>query len=106
MVLTPAEVCIFHLYQVAPSEMVYFMNKWSLMTAAEYYRGLSLGNAQEQAAAVSLSVLDVHQIMQDFMNKESPADEDVMGAYVMDQQMYEKLRYYLHGDMRYKEAIS
>ncbi len=107
MALTMQEVCIFHLYQVAPSEMVTFMNRWSLTTACEYHRGLSLGNAQEQAAALALSALDVYQIMQDFLTRKRPcADEDVMGAYIMDQQMYEKLRYYLHGDMRYKVAIA
>ena len=107
MVLTMQEVCIFHLYHVQPSEMVYFMNKWSLISAVEYHHGLTLGNPLEQAAAAALSALNVYQIMQDFLSKEGPyADEDVMGAYIMDQGMYEKLRHYLHGDMRFKEAIA
>ena len=107
MALTMQEVCIFHLYQVTPSEMVTFMNRWNLTTACEYHRGLSRGNAQEQAAAAALSALDVYQIMQDFMTRKGHgADEDVMGAYLMDQEMYEKLRYYLHGDIHYEEAIA
>ena len=101
MNLSLQEACIFHLYNVKPGEMVRFTNHWDLPAAQEYHQSMACGNSQEQAAAKALTIIQVFDVLQEFLSRPPQgADEDVMGAYTMDAAMYGRLFFYLREERK------
>ena len=107
MSLTVEEACIFHLYTISPMQMIRYTTRWDLQAAIQYLQSMAEGNSQEQTAADTLSVAEVYRIMQAYLSNEGMyVDEDVMGAYHMDPDMYTKLHRYLYSGMMNKEETA
>ena len=107
MTLTAEEACIFHLYTISPMQMIRYTTRWDLQAASQYLQSMAEGNSHEQAAADALIISEVYQIMQAYLSKDGQyEDDDVMGAYHMDPDMYTKLRCYLYGGLINKEETA